>query len=86
MDYQRAFQTAYLAQQQLAPTPEHIKAYGVDPETLKLLYETDDYWVILTDASRDRGATFVTVVYKAGPAAQVDQTYAAHKAMQSIEI
>ena len=64
MDFERAFQTAYLLQQNIKrPTKADIEDYGVDPGELRLLEETDRYWIIKTEDDGRTGED-VNVVYK----------------------
>ena len=64
MDFKRAFQKAYLLHQHITrATKANIEDYGVDPDLLELLHETDRYWVIKVNGDGMAGE-FVNVVYK----------------------
>jgi len=63
MDYKQAFQKAYLQQQGEKFTKKNVEYYGLDPDLLVLLEETDKYWLIKT-RSDGQSSDVINVVYK----------------------
>jgi hypothetical protein len=75
MTYAQAFNKEYLLQQGMADTPENVVEYGVDEADLKLLYETERYWIVLNEEDNGLGGQWLNVVWKEGVLAATGERF-----------